>query len=72
MMGIDDRELDEVIYSPTCLPCKHFNREAYSETGKKTCEAFPDGIPGEIWKGDNVHKAPYPGDHGIQFEPRGK
>lgn len=69
MTGIDDRELDDVIYSPTCLPCKHFNREAYSETGKKTCDAFFECIPDEIWRGDNDHKKPYLGDHGIQFEP---
>ncbi len=69
MIGIDDRELDEVIYSRICLPCKHFHRETYSETGKKTCKAFPDGIPSVIWKGNNDHKKPYPRDHGIQFEP---
>ena len=68
--GIDDRELDKVIYSYVCLPCKHFNREAYSETGKKTCDAFPNDIPDEIWGGENDHKKPYKGDHEIQFEPR--
>ncbi|ALK06176.1 hypothetical protein SAMN02910340_02083 [Methanosarcina thermophila] len=68
MTCIDDRELDKVTYSSICLPCKHFQREAYSETGKKTCDAFPDGIPDEIWRGNNDHKKPYPGDHWIQFE----
>ena len=69
MIGIDDTELSKVIYSPVCLPCKHFNRKAYSKSDEKTCEAFPDSIPDEIWRGDNDHKKPYPGDHGIQFEP---
>ena len=34
------------------------------------CKAFPDGIPNEIAYGDNPHLEPYPGDHGIRFEPR--
>ncbi len=68
MTGIDDRELDKVIFSPTCLPCNHFYREIYSEIDEKTCKAFPYGIPEEIWRGDNDHKKPYPGDYGIQFE----
>lgn len=69
MKGIDDRELDKVIYSPVCLPCKHFNREAYSKNNEKTCDAFLDRIPEEIWVGKNDHRKSYPGDHRIQFEP---
>ncbi len=56
-----------LIYSPTCLLCKHFSGDI--DIGKKhACKAFKD-IPLEIWNGDNDHKKPYPGDHGIQFEP---
>lgn len=33
------------------------------------CRAFPTKIPDEIAYGDNLHLSPYPGDHGIQYEP---
>ena len=35
----------------------------------KTCAAFPDGIPEEIWSGSNTHEARYEGDHGLQYVP---
>ena len=35
----------------------------------KRCLAFPDGIPDPIWMGENDHKKPYKGDHGIQYDP---
>ncbi len=53
-------------YCP-CMRCKHYIKEP----GSVYCKAFPngDGIPEEIFFGENLHKEPYPGDHGIQFEP---
>jgi len=51
--------------SPVCLKCQHFRREL-----GLPCAAFPKGIPDEILVGGNKHDKPYPGDHGIQFEPR--
>jgi hypothetical protein len=55
--------------SPECYECKHFHRDP----NKKPyffCAAFPFGIPGEIFFRGRSHRAPYPGDHGILFEPK--
>lgn len=60
---IDD-EFDLPGISPVCSRCKHLR-----SFGGRTCAAFPDGIPSVIWRGDNDHRKPHPGDHGIQFEP---
>lgn len=47
--------------SNQCILCKHY-------TFAKTCDAYPDGIPDEIFTGEVDHTKPYKGDHGIQFE----
>jgi molybdopterin-guanine dinucleotide biosynthesis protein A len=65
---LDDRELAEMIHSRVCKLCKHFSIVRSIDSGKHVCDAFPDGIPDEIWQGDNNHSKPYQGDHGIQFE----
>jgi hypothetical protein len=49
--------------SPTCDDCARLQSIL-----DRTCPAFPDRIPDEIWEGLLGHTAPYPGDHGIQFE----
>ena len=59
--------VDSVIYSPVCHLCRRFTGTRPRE---RTCEAYPGGIPPEIWIGDNPHTEPYEGDGGKQFEPR--
>jgi hypothetical protein len=56
---------EEPAASPICTFCIHNN---WSK--RKTCAAFPGGIPDEIWQGKNPHQLPVDGDHGIQFERR--
>lgn len=60
---IDDTMFKYKTFSPTCLFCKYLISD-----DKRTCKAFIDGIPMEIWNGDIDHDKPYPGDGGIQRE----
>jgi hypothetical protein len=50
---------------PQCFQCRHLDRGSVA----LTCRAFPSGIPGAILLGDADHREPWPGDHGIRFEP---
>ena len=49
-----------------CMECAHLHCTG-DLPGK--CDAFPDGIPLAVWDGDHDHTRPYPGDHGITFQP---
>lgn len=60
-----DRELDHDRYAPMCTRCRHLR-----DRDTRRCAAYPDRIPAAIWDGRHNHRTPYPGDHGIQFEPR--
>jgi len=45
-----------------CLMCTHYRKD-------KKCNAFPEGIPHEIWVLQVFHTKPYPGDNGIKYKP---
>ena len=65
-MGITiDKSFQRVFYSEVCAFCKHL-----TDPSNQSCEAFPDGIPTEIWNGKNDHRQAVAGDHGIRFEPK--
>jgi len=46
-----------------CFECRHLHED------QDTCDAFPDGIPSIFLYLESVHNHPYPGDHGVMFEP---
>ena len=54
-------------FSKICTHCSNM-----TDIVGRRCRAFPDGIPRPIWLGENNHKKPYPGDHGIRFDPARK
>lgn len=49
-------------------PCMHCRRHKWENEKGNYCEAFPEGMPNEIFWGKNLHKEPYPGDRGILFD----
>ena len=47
-----------------CLFCKHYHRKYLNK-----CDAFPNGIPEEIFTYYYDHRLPFPNDNGIRLEP---
>lgn len=55
---------DTVVVSQ-CIGCRH------KRPNGAFCDAFPDGpgIPDAILRNRHDHHEPFPGDHGVRFEP---
>ena len=70
---LDDNVTKELsFYQSACIRCVH-NQGPADINGTHfcfSCRAFPVGIPEPIATGENPHTEPYPGDHGIRFEPK--
>lgn len=56
-------------------PCRHLRQEGVLETTTYgvygTCDAFPDGIPANVYYGESSHVEHVAGDRGIKYEPLG-
>lgn len=66
MPTIKEKRNPMLLYSSVCSGCANYDE---SNPMFKVCAAFPNGIPEEIFSGENNHTKPYPGDNGILFEP---
>jgi len=58
--------------TPICFDCRHLTRlrDGNVPPGPLRCTAFPREIPRDIQLAEFDHHQSYPGDHGIQFEPK--
>ena len=59
---------DKLSLAAPCCTCLLWHPLEYDF--EWNCDAFPDGIPMEVRRGQNLHKSPIAGDKGIQYERR--
>ena len=52
-----------------CVFCKRCHKRDFSERVPR-CDAFPNGVPDEIYFDCGDHRKPFAGDNGIRFERR--
>jgi len=59
-----------------CATCRRFHAEYTDladpdvcDSNELKCDAFPGGIRWSIQLGHFDHTSPYPGDHGLMYEP---
>ena len=64
MVTLDGEEFFDLL-SKTCSFCFH-----KAQSYRHICAAFTNGIPLEIWCGENDHSEPWPGDGDIRFKRR--
>lgn len=55
------------LYVTQCHSCRHAKVVDGRFIG--CCDAFPDGIPPQIHRGEHDHREPYKDDQGIRWEP---
>jgi hypothetical protein len=60
-----------VIYRGMCTLCSHLHESEGHPDHIHTCDAFPEGVPGEILHSGFDHRQPFEGDNGIRFSPDG-
>lgn len=56
-----------------CLTCEHFRSPLdYDDPSfpEQTCDAYPKGIPVEIWTMQADHREPFAGDGGVRWASR--
>lgn len=74
-----------ILMPPICLGCTHYRGRVHPPAPPADlenadtlhnqpcatgfCDAYPKGIPQEIWQNVVDHRQPQPGDQGIQFAP---
>jgi len=47
---------------PQCTRCRY-----YRFNSTRACDAFPDGIPDDVYANRIHHDHPIPGDHGLRY-----